>query len=298
MTAAVVIPFAAFAALIVAMVFERSFTKKAGGNVEQILPFVFISILVFSAVGIFLFVNSEYGKGAPVGLIKNPRSGNEWMLNIGGDYINNYSFGIQIPLYVVIFGIAGGYLRYLYKTAKLRTSTFSFDWNKVPGDDTKDLRMFLKKTLGMDWIKDEIEFRKEGERIVYEDLPQHSVSITIVSDQGRAYLVADNTRKEIFDVDMDDNDNLIVSYPVPSTKPYERLYKTLEDLSLLFLSPLLAIAVWLVLVQGGVQETTGTPMLAAVSFTLGLVTDDVIKALIGFVSSKLGAGQNQSTGSK
>jgi hypothetical protein len=61
-------------------------------------------------------------------------------------------------------------------------------------------------------------------------------------------------------------------------------YQSLEDLALLFLSPLLAIAIWFVLFEGG---TTGTYAIAVISFTVGLVTEEVIQTLIGFTGSIL-----------
>jgi len=39
------------------------------------------------------------------------------MINIGGVQDDEYSAGIQVPVNVVIFGIGGAYLRFLYKTA-------------------------------------------------------------------------------------------------------------------------------------------------------------------------------------
>jgi len=43
--------------------------------------------------------------------------GSEWMINVGGYPNDNYSEGVQIPIYVFTFGILGGYLRYLYDMA-------------------------------------------------------------------------------------------------------------------------------------------------------------------------------------
>jgi hypothetical protein len=113
------------------------------------------------------------------------------VLNIGGIAANNYLYGVQVPVSVIIFGIGGGYLRFLYYTS------------------TKE------------------------------------------------------RQKEQFE---------------------EPFYETLRDLALFFLSPLLAVAVWLVLFQGG---TTSILTLAAVSFTVGLFTREVVQALIDFVKTRI-----------
>lgn len=81
----------------------------------------------------------------------------------------------------------------------------------------------------------------------------------------------DHTEREWGDINIDDK---------------LALFKhSLRSLSLFFWSPLLAIAVWFVIFQGG---TTGKYSIAAISFTLGLVTEEVIQALIGFARSILG----------
>ena len=56
----------------------------------------------------------------PSGDIELDRNGNpisEWVVNIGGSWTNNFSSGIVVPIYVIILGFVGGYLRYLYKSS-------------------------------------------------------------------------------------------------------------------------------------------------------------------------------------
>ena len=66
--------------------------------------------------------------------------------------------------------------------------------------------------------------------------------------------------------------------------PVEIFYAVLHDVAFLFLSPLLAIAVWLVLFQAG---TTSTFTLTAVSFVIGLVTQEAGKSLVAFAKRML-----------
>ena len=82
------------------------------------------------------------------------------------------------------------------------------------------------------------------------------------------------------------------------------LFYSLNNVALVLLSPLLAIAVWFVLVQQGiegnqgVQGQTGIFLLAAISFTIGLVTDEVIRMLIRFTSDRLGSRTDQEKNDK
>jgi hypothetical protein len=62
------------------------------------------------------------------------------------------------------------------------------------------------------------------------------------------------------------------------------LHDTIGELTIIFLSPLLAIAVWFILFQGDISDNIY--IAAAISFTLGLVTREVIEGLIAFASGR------------
>ncbi|HXS59206.1 MAG TPA: hypothetical protein VN703_00140, partial [Candidatus Sulfopaludibacter sp.] len=99
----------------------------------KILRFVFISGMVFSVIAGLIFSEVEIGSNSPAGLILkqvSDKNGNlatdsntglpikEWVINIGGKTVGNYSsFIINIPFFVVLLGLIGGYLRYLSKAA-------------------------------------------------------------------------------------------------------------------------------------------------------------------------------------
>jgi len=80
--------------------------------VEEVLRFVFLSGIVLSLMTTLLFSDFQFGASSPIGLIMfPPGTGGNWVFNIGN--------ALQIPVYVVVFGLVGGYLRYIYKTSKL-----------------------------------------------------------------------------------------------------------------------------------------------------------------------------------
>jgi hypothetical protein len=108
--------------------------SKKNDTREEVLRFVFLSGIVGSILCSFLFTDIEFGKNNPVGLVRlnkvqidqlNQLAQNEtniiaagqigeiqqWVFDIGG--------ALAIPVYVVVFGLIGGYLRYLYKTSRL-----------------------------------------------------------------------------------------------------------------------------------------------------------------------------------
>jgi hypothetical protein len=198
----------------------NSIERIRKSKIGEILVFSLTSGTIFTIIMIFIFVTDDFGSNSPIGLVKMSQGDGEWIINIGGNSLNGYTSGIQIPVYVFIFGILGGYLRYLYKSSKT-------------------------------WAN-----RQENRKIKEFNYPETTDTSTKAIDA--------NTKQSI------------------------SFYKSLEDIALLFLSPLLAIAVYFVLVQGGLEEDSGVHILAAISFTVGLITDDVIRSLIEFTSSKLG----------
>jgi hypothetical protein len=210
---------------------EFRLKQKGIANIEL---FRFISLTGIAAFLIlaFVFADAEIGVNSPVGLVKQNFNivnqtdiqnslvkENAWVINIGGSQSDNYIGGIQIPTYVVIFGLLGGYLRYLY-----------------------GMRFFFSR-----W--------KKGDE--FED-----------------------TDKNWGDLNISDN----LSF----------LRHSLRSLSLFFLSPMLAVVIWFILFQSG---TTGKWAIAAVSFSLGLITEEVIQVIISFVRKVL-AGIKEETHEK
>ena len=97
-------------------------------SVSEIFRFICITGIVLSVLSSLLLTDLQIGANSPVGLILGTSTSNhtvantsiEWVLNIGGHLSNNFSQGILIPIYIIVFGFIGGYLRYLYKSARLR----------------------------------------------------------------------------------------------------------------------------------------------------------------------------------
>jgi hypothetical protein len=175
----------------------------------EALRFVCLSGIAFSIIAALYAADEPIGANSPVGLVikpdvvnGKPQPGGEWVMNVGGNPLNYYINGIQIPINVIVFGLLGGYLRYLY---------------------------------GVRWMygSEKIEEKEWGD-------------------------IGDDSRWNDF-------------------------RHSLRALSLFFIAPILAVAVWGLLFSG----TTNKFTIATVSFTIGLVTDEVILKLIEFTRSIL-----------
>jgi hypothetical protein len=94
---------------------------------DEILRFIFLSGIVGCILVAFLVSDKQFGIRSPIGIVlKSSDASFTWVLNIGGGPPSftgspGYATGIQIPIYVLVIGLVGGYLRYLYKTSRLMT---------------------------------------------------------------------------------------------------------------------------------------------------------------------------------
>ena len=209
----------------------------------ELVRFICLSAIALAPIAALVFTDVEISPNSPIGLVLKPevasgsqnatQSVSSCMLNVGGDPKSNYQSGIQVPVDIFIFGIAGGYLRYLWQTAE-----------KVKDRQVVSLKAKEKSTT--------VATAKNN--------PQREASLQIKQKSE------DRSTDELKEAP-------------------EIFYEALRDIALFFLAPLLAIAVWLVLLQGG---TTSPFTLAAISFTIGLVTREVIESLISFAGRILG----------
>ena len=94
---------------------------------DEILRFIFLSGLVISFLASLLFVDIQFGTQSPLGLIKQKETKNntenyKWTFSIGGT--------IQLPVYVIVFGLLGGYIRYLYEKSRFISTVGRRDTKK------------------------------------------------------------------------------------------------------------------------------------------------------------------------
>lgn len=90
--------------------------KNISFATNEVIRLVLLTMIVISPIVGLLYTESQIGINSPISFIKSPQTeelGDQWVINVGGLKTNNYQTGILIPIYVIIFGLAGGYLRYL-----------------------------------------------------------------------------------------------------------------------------------------------------------------------------------------
>jgi hypothetical protein len=257
-----------------------------GVHLIEKFNFILFSTFIFAIIFALSLADVAIGPNSPVGLVlKHPlddneqvSKGGEWIINIGGHPNNNYSDGIAIPVYVVVFGIIGGFIRYLYETATSHREDCDKELNKIVKDINQkkidDLKYLeIKKSL-ITWLENFIHKK-----------------------DSNTNQIENNKSNENHDKDKILVDKQKAAIRIEIRRYF--LYQVLKNLALIILSPLLAIAVWFLLMQVGfqgeepdVQGQTGIFILATISFGVGLVTDEVVENLRRFTKDRLGSGSD------
>ncbi len=120
----------------------------------EITNFLLLTILVFTPILATLLSQVSLGPNSPIGVVikhpvdetgkikldnfGRPEQGGQWVINIGGSQHNNYSNGIQIPIFVTIFGIACGYIRFLYDRATVHSEHITKTFDQIDKDVKND----------------------------------------------------------------------------------------------------------------------------------------------------------------
>ena len=266
--------------------------ESARVSIIQVANFVFLSGLVGAISVALLLGDVEIGSNSPIGLVIQGSVPNEgqvnpiqkvltseqgsWVINIGGTQNNSYKDGIQIPIYVFILGLWGGYLRYLYETATTVRKTLDKESKKIEDyvDSLDDSKIDATEVRIGRFERTHPEIREELKASPKQDLER-----LMEQRMAKRYVLRTRLERRYY------------------------LFQSLKNISLLLLAPLLSMAIWFLLVQAGIEDTSlgnndsqsGLFILAAISITVGLVTNEAIQVLVNFAKDRFGRVEEETS---
>jgi hypothetical protein len=219
-------------------------------------------------------------------------TGSQWVLNVGGVVDNPKSLGLQIPLFVIIAGILGAFIRYLYigitefkgsfksKLQKLNESyrlcTLALHQYNAHTSQCRTLENFDQDSLYLNKEPDEV--KGVNYPITEEELKAYPNQKTITYCERRRFLWNRiHNAKFYYDEACYAMDIDITSY-------------ILKTAGSLYLGPLLAVIGWLLLsITGSPQDSVWT--FALVGFSVGLAAKTIINKMLSTVEGKLPADE-------
>lgn len=233
-----------FAIALVVFHYQGTNGKSRFANVEPI-RFGILTIAALVPILTIIAADVQLGQNSPFGLVLVDSFGKakdshdttdmsvigtsgvslssekQWNIQIGGSTLDNYTSAIKIPIFVLIFGMLGGYMR------------------------------FLKKVSG-NWFEDSV--CSELETIGYKD-------------EDLKERLKDTLEKK-------EQDSLVLRRVI--------IKNSMEDLALLFLSPILAVATYFMLVQAGLDPIEHVLTMSVACLATGVITNDVLGSLESF----------------
>ena len=230
----------------------------------HVIRFASISIIAMGMITTFLVLDVEYGKTSPFGIVlkeyvrsdnvdgisENPIADQflkiDWIIHIGGIAYDNYSTGLEIPVFIVVLGVMGGYLRFFYYTANPWLKNAVMDEIKAAKNNT--MNFHAEECCG--------------------SVPKFKEK-SITNDDEKYDEIMDRANDGIF--------HQILSRTL--------INRIMSDLALLFIAPILAIMTNFVLLQGGLNIMDDLWTFAVTSFAAGLFTENVIKTIHNLVGN-------------
>jgi hypothetical protein len=270
-------------------------TKNIEFTIFEVSRFICISGITLPIVFGLLFIDSEWGRNSPISVLKfydtsnnnDERLGNQWIVNIGGIKINNYQSGIFIPVFVIIFGLIGGYLRYLHRTILQKENVeylsyideYLFNWNDIVGStyESNKFKQYLNNKFRFPWINDRHFENISPNQLKIESSDKKNIISIVLNETEDKITINHNNILLVELIARKSNDRTLVYTRIP--KKNWLFYQSLGDLTILVMAPLLAIAAWFLLTTAGVYDKY---IIATVSFAIGLITENIINRLINF----------------
>jgi chitodextrinase len=251
----------------------------------EISNFILMSSIVVSLLLALLFADTELGPNSIVGLIFKHsvdakgrlQQGGQVMINAGGSQRDNYANGIQIPVYALALGLAGGYLRYLYDTWRNRKDILG-ELDEIKEQVYKDGYRFFPRKPRREWLP--------REPTIFTKIFRFFVGKPLLAEKKETKEENERKKKE-------ENEKKEERREIGSRQRHYYVFEVLKRVGLVLLSPLLASAMWLFLSQVGLQNQN--IMLGAVSFSIGLVTEEAVKFIIKLATRIFGVAEEALT---
>ena len=208
-----------------------------------------------------------------------------WVINIGSNDEEKNS-GLKIPIFVLVAGNVGAYLRYLYgwiQEKKIKTE-------EIHG--LTDLYFQHKKIVNSLCISAGLKYEQIGKDENVNVIKLKHMHKNFDNNRDLVYFLppistaqfadyAANNFNKLYDVE----GKYEKKKAVLRSATYER---TIETICFFFLAPILAIVAWLLLQLSGTDDWRA---FAVAAFSAGLASNAIITRLWAFIGEKFGDGQ-------
>jgi hypothetical protein len=208
-------------------------------------------------VAIVFFPIQFEGVDLPVARTLQNGNGTQWVINIGG--VNQAgSLGIQVPLFIIILGTLGSYVRYLYLGIPEFKTRFKRSFKAYQRIESRNANQIK-------WIDNILKNFPEPD----QDAPQ--IVKAAYAREKDGYILQKNKLEGVI-----------------NEKRYELTFDVSNDFlrtaGLFLLGPLLAVMAWLILQISGTQNDL---VFAVASLTVGFTASSIIRRARSIVEDRI-----------
>lgn len=195
---------------------------------------------------------------------------------------------LEIPYYVIIPGMFGAYIRYLYKEIRLYRMQFRKQLVELTNRYLKHKNKILEICLAIGFSREDIknyaklpekggyfvragnilEFFKERHNVIYSLPPEAAYTFSRYIKQQFCELSQLEDKYDSLNFEIRD----------------KAIYKTIYVIGIFFLAPLLAIIAWLLL---GLGETSKFEAHVVIAFGAGLTADTIVRKIWSLTGDKI-----------
>lgn len=263
--------------------FQRRFVS--GNPIRSGIFLIIFTQIIAISLTLFILVDFQIGTNSPVGLVikdvenyedsksNMPRltlfpinnGESHWVINIGGLPLDNYQTGIQIPVFVIVLGIVGGYLKVLHY--------YQQPW-LIQSFKVSIRRHYKHLFMGLCSIDDKTRLMDYLVRILMGVRDREMLEIKMdelkgFDDKLKAYgLPGDKDRNKI-----------TLGWELLWLRRRVWFNKNIEFIIVVLLSPVFAATAYLILAPGGINEIQHPFAMAVVSLAVGFSTQIITERL-------------------
>lgn len=269
-----------------------------------VIQFILLTTLLGCMIAALTFWPDEIFRDTPLSQeirMDNATNTTNYYFVIGGNGKDKAL--LEIPYYVIIPGMFGAYIRYLYKEIRLYRMQFRKELIELTNRYLKHKNKILEICLAIGFSRKDIENYILGKSSdTKKDL-----------EKPRGFFVRGSNILEFFK----EKNNIIYSLPPEAVYPFSRyikkqfcdlstlensydslnfkirdkaIYKTIYVIGIFFLAPLLAIISWLLL---GLGDTEKFEVYVIMAFGAGLTADTIVRKIWSLAGDKISANPDE-----
>jgi hypothetical protein len=214
-----------------------------------------------------------------------------WVISIGGNVNVKGNSALQIPIFILVAGNVGAYIRYLYGWIREKKI------NPKEIEKLTELYLNHKKIVNSLCISSGLKYDDIREKENVDVVKLKHMHKRFDENRDLLYFLPPISTAKLAEY-VSHKFNILYEvegkYEIMKAHLRSNIYeRTIDTISTFFLAPILAIVAWLLLDLGGTSGPNSWETFAVAAFAAGLASNAIIKRLWDFIGEKFDSQQDE-----